>query len=263
MARATPPNRNGESVSFAALNRNKRSLVLDLKQPQAQEIVRKLAAKSDVLLEAYRPGALDKMGLGAERPQGDQSEAHLHLGVGLRPDRAGPPPRRRQPDHRGVLRRAVGDRRARQDADAAGRADRRRVRRAVCDLRDARGPGRRGAPRRRPHRRRVAGRGLDRGRGLGGRGISRNRQGAAADGQPAPPHRAVSAVRDQRQALRRDRHAERQAVRQVHADAQARRASGRSALCVLRQAQGQRGRAAAAGRARDPAMEGRPTSKPR
>jgi crotonobetainyl-CoA:carnitine CoA-transferase CaiB-like acyl-CoA transferase len=65
MARATPPNRNGESVSFVALNRNKRSLVLDLKQPQAQDIVRKLAAKSDALLEAYRPGALDKMGLGA------------------------------------------------------------------------------------------------------------------------------------------------------------------------------------------------------
>jgi CoA:oxalate CoA-transferase len=65
MARATPPIRNGESVSFTALNRNKRSLVLDLKAPQAQEIVRKLAAKSDVLVEAYRPGALDKMGLGA------------------------------------------------------------------------------------------------------------------------------------------------------------------------------------------------------
>lgn len=67
MARATPPIRNGESVSFTALNRNKRSLVLDLKAPQAQEIMRKLAAKSDVLVEAYRPGALDKMGLGAKQ----------------------------------------------------------------------------------------------------------------------------------------------------------------------------------------------------
>ena len=65
MARATPPIRNGESVSFAALNRNKRSLVLDLKQPQAIEILIKLAAKSDVFLEAYRPGALDKLGLGS------------------------------------------------------------------------------------------------------------------------------------------------------------------------------------------------------
>ena len=66
MSRATPPIRNGESVSFTALNRNKRSLVLDLKQPEAQEVMRKLAAKSDVFVEANRPGALEKMGLGAE-----------------------------------------------------------------------------------------------------------------------------------------------------------------------------------------------------
>jgi crotonobetainyl-CoA:carnitine CoA-transferase CaiB-like acyl-CoA transferase len=66
MARQTPPIRNGESVSFAALNRNKRSLVLDLKQPQACEIILKLGAKSDVLLEANRPGVMDKLGLGPE-----------------------------------------------------------------------------------------------------------------------------------------------------------------------------------------------------
>jgi CoA:oxalate CoA-transferase len=65
MGRATPPIRNGASVSFAALNRNKRSLVLDLKQPQAAEILRKLAATSEVFLEAYRPGALDKLRLGS------------------------------------------------------------------------------------------------------------------------------------------------------------------------------------------------------
>src|SRR6476659_1409816 len=66
MSRATPPIRNGESVSFTALNRNKRSRVLDLKSPQAQEAMRKLAAKSDVFVEANRPGALEKIGLGAE-----------------------------------------------------------------------------------------------------------------------------------------------------------------------------------------------------
>jgi crotonobetainyl-CoA:carnitine CoA-transferase CaiB-like acyl-CoA transferase len=65
MARASPPIRSGESVSFAALNRNKRSLVLDLKQPQAIEVLLKLAAKSDVFLEAYRPGALARLGLGS------------------------------------------------------------------------------------------------------------------------------------------------------------------------------------------------------
>jgi CoA:oxalate CoA-transferase len=63
MGRATPPIRAGESVSFVALNRNKRSLVLDLKQPPAIAALRRLAAASDVFLEAYRPGALDKLGL--------------------------------------------------------------------------------------------------------------------------------------------------------------------------------------------------------
>src|SRR3954464_6657205 len=67
MSRATPPIRNGESVSFTALNRNKRSLVLDLKAPEAQQAMRKLAAQSDVFVEANRPGALDKLGLGAEQ----------------------------------------------------------------------------------------------------------------------------------------------------------------------------------------------------
>ena len=65
MGRAMPPQSHDESVSFVALNRNKRSLVLDLKQPAAREILLKLAATSDAVVEAYRPGALEKMGLGA------------------------------------------------------------------------------------------------------------------------------------------------------------------------------------------------------
>ncbi len=64
-SRAMPPMVNGESASFSVLNRNKRSLGLDLKQPEAREIVLQLAAKSDVFLENNRPGALDKLGLGA------------------------------------------------------------------------------------------------------------------------------------------------------------------------------------------------------
>jgi crotonobetainyl-CoA:carnitine CoA-transferase CaiB-like acyl-CoA transferase len=67
MGRAMPPLTNDESVSFVALNRNKRSLVLDLKRDEAREIVLKLAATSDVFLEAYRPGALEKLGLGPEQ----------------------------------------------------------------------------------------------------------------------------------------------------------------------------------------------------
>jgi crotonobetainyl-CoA:carnitine CoA-transferase CaiB-like acyl-CoA transferase len=67
MARAIPPMIDGESASFAALNRNKRSLVLDLKLEEGRDIVRRLAAKADVFLENNRPGAMDRLGLGADQ----------------------------------------------------------------------------------------------------------------------------------------------------------------------------------------------------
>lgn len=65
--RAMPPLVNGESASFAALNRNKRSLVLDLKQAEAREVVLALVKTSDVFLENNRPGALEGIGLGPEQ----------------------------------------------------------------------------------------------------------------------------------------------------------------------------------------------------
>ena len=64
--RAMTPMINGQSASFAALNRNKRSLVLDLKQPQAIEIVKQLVKESDIFLENNRPGVLDSLGLGSK-----------------------------------------------------------------------------------------------------------------------------------------------------------------------------------------------------
>lgn len=51
---------------FASVNRNKRSLAIDLKHPEGVEIVRRLAAGADVLIENFRPGALDQLGLGYE-----------------------------------------------------------------------------------------------------------------------------------------------------------------------------------------------------
>lgn len=53
----------GESAYFLSVNRNKRSLTVNLKTPDGQEIVRQLAAVSDVLVENFRPGTLDGMGL--------------------------------------------------------------------------------------------------------------------------------------------------------------------------------------------------------
>ena len=66
MCRAFPPLVNGESVSFSSLNRNKRSLAIDLKNPKGLAIVKDLALKADVIIENNRPGALDKLGLGAD-----------------------------------------------------------------------------------------------------------------------------------------------------------------------------------------------------
>jgi crotonobetainyl-CoA:carnitine CoA-transferase CaiB-like acyl-CoA transferase len=54
------------SATFCSLNRNKRSLTLDLRHDQAREIVLKLTAQSDVLIQNFRPGVMEKRGLGYE-----------------------------------------------------------------------------------------------------------------------------------------------------------------------------------------------------
>ena len=54
----------GESAYFIATNRNKRSVTVNFKDPEGQEIVRRLAGVSDVMVENFRTGVLDKMGLG-------------------------------------------------------------------------------------------------------------------------------------------------------------------------------------------------------
>jgi formyl-CoA transferase len=55
--------KNGTSVWWQVQSRNKRSLALDLRNPEAQDIVRQLAAEADVLIENFRPGALEGWGL--------------------------------------------------------------------------------------------------------------------------------------------------------------------------------------------------------
>ncbi len=56
----------GESAYFMAINRNKRSLTVNLKSAEGQEIIKRLAGISDVLVENYRTGSLDNLGLGYE-----------------------------------------------------------------------------------------------------------------------------------------------------------------------------------------------------
>ncbi len=65
--RATPPwTPSGESGVFVALCRGKRSIALDLKNDTAREVLLALVAESDALVDSFRPGVLDRLGLGAE-----------------------------------------------------------------------------------------------------------------------------------------------------------------------------------------------------
>jgi crotonobetainyl-CoA:carnitine CoA-transferase CaiB-like acyl-CoA transferase len=61
-----PPFVGRESHYFLALNRSKKSVVIDLKQEAGKDLLRRLVAKSDILIENYRPGVMDKLGLGYE-----------------------------------------------------------------------------------------------------------------------------------------------------------------------------------------------------
>ena len=56
----------GASTFFLAMNRNKRSLAVDMKAPEAREILYALAAESDVVVQNFRPGVMERLGLGYE-----------------------------------------------------------------------------------------------------------------------------------------------------------------------------------------------------
>jgi crotonobetainyl-CoA:carnitine CoA-transferase CaiB-like acyl-CoA transferase len=62
--RRFPPFVAGESHYFLGINRNKKSLVIDLQQEEGADILRRLAATADILVENYRPGVMDRLGLG-------------------------------------------------------------------------------------------------------------------------------------------------------------------------------------------------------
>ncbi|MGW8465305.1 CaiB/BaiF CoA transferase family protein [Pseudomonas sp. CLCA07] len=66
LLRVLPPHDQGISASHAYLNRNKRSLALDLKQPESLEVIKQLLADYDIVLEQFRPGVMERLGLGYE-----------------------------------------------------------------------------------------------------------------------------------------------------------------------------------------------------
>ena len=64
--RSVPPDIGGESAAFMMMNRNKRGIAVDLKHPDGQAIARRLLAAADVVIENYRPGTMERLGLGYE-----------------------------------------------------------------------------------------------------------------------------------------------------------------------------------------------------
>ena len=68
------PERDGERAPFLSLNRNKRSLVLDLRQPAAQDVFARLAATSDVVITNVREPALSRLGLAYEQVRAHRAD---------------------------------------------------------------------------------------------------------------------------------------------------------------------------------------------
>jgi formyl-CoA transferase len=64
--RTTPPEIGGQAASFMILNRNKRGIAVDLKSKQGVDVVTRLISKADIVVENYRPGTMEKLGLGFE-----------------------------------------------------------------------------------------------------------------------------------------------------------------------------------------------------
>ena len=58
--------KRGLAAPWVAVNGNKRSITLDLKQPKAIEVVKRLVETADVVVENFRPGVMDKLGIGYE-----------------------------------------------------------------------------------------------------------------------------------------------------------------------------------------------------
>lgn len=62
-SRAFTPFKNGVSAYFMGLNRSKRSITINLKEPEGKELLKKLVTQADVLVENYKPGTMEKLGL--------------------------------------------------------------------------------------------------------------------------------------------------------------------------------------------------------
>ena len=108
-ARRTPPFWGESDVGayFLLLNRNKKSISIDLKAEAGKAVFRRLARTADVLLESFRPGVMDRLGLGWEALRAGESEARLLRDLRLRPGWTVPEPRGPRRELHGLRGRPV------------------------------------------------------------------------------------------------------------------------------------------------------------
>ena len=72
--RMGPPFINGESAAFLGINRNKKSIVLDLKRDLDHQVFKAMARRVDVVAENFKPGTMDRLGLGPDTLRADHPE---------------------------------------------------------------------------------------------------------------------------------------------------------------------------------------------
>jgi crotonobetainyl-CoA:carnitine CoA-transferase CaiB-like acyl-CoA transferase len=77
---------DGQSPFFLAMNRNKRSVALNLKDERARDVCRRLAAGSDLVMENFRPGVMDRLGLGYDDLRRINPSIVFVSGSGFGPD---------------------------------------------------------------------------------------------------------------------------------------------------------------------------------
>jgi crotonobetainyl-CoA:carnitine CoA-transferase CaiB-like acyl-CoA transferase len=77
---------DGQSPFFLAMNRNKRSVAVDLKHPRARDVVLRLAERSELVVENFRPGVMDRLGIGYHDLRSVSPSIVFVSGTGFGPD---------------------------------------------------------------------------------------------------------------------------------------------------------------------------------
>ncbi|HUE75839.1 MAG TPA: CoA transferase, partial [Chloroflexota bacterium] len=106
LSRSFAPFLNGESLPAISVNRGKRSLAVDLKTPEGCAIARRLAATADVLLENFRPGVMEQLGLGYEQLSAENPRLVYATGSGY--GTRGPLAEERRPGHELLVQALTG-----------------------------------------------------------------------------------------------------------------------------------------------------------